>query len=46
MFLMELKHPNIVKLEQVIRADNNNDIYLIFEHMDIDLFTLIREGIL
>lgn len=30
MFLMELKHPNIVKLEQVIRADNNNDIYLIF----------------
>ena len=30
MFLMELKHPNIIKLEQVIRADNNIDIYLVF----------------
>lgn len=46
MFLMELAHPNVIKLEEVIRAENNRDIYLVFEHMDIDLFTLIREDIL
>jgi mitogen-activated protein kinase 15 len=46
MFLLELSHPNIIKLEEVIRADNNRDIYLLFEHMDIDLYTLIREDIL
>ncbi len=46
MFLMELHHPNVIKLEEVIRADNNRDIYLVFEHMDIDLYTLIREDIL
>lgn len=43
---MELAHPNVIKLEEVIRAENNRDIYLVFEHMDIDLFTLIREDIL
>lgn len=46
MFLLELSHPNIIKLEEVIRAENNRDIYLLFEHMDIDLYTLIREDIL
>ncbi len=46
MFLMELHHPNVIKLEEVIRADNNRDIYLVFEHMDNDLYTLIREDIL
>lgn len=42
MFLMELSHPNVIKLEEVIRAENHRDIYLVFEHMDIDLYTLIR----
>lgn len=46
MFLMELKHPNIVVLEEVIKAENGKDIYLVFEHMDVDLYTLIRENIL
>jgi mitogen-activated protein kinase 15 len=46
MFLMELSHPQIIKLEEVIKAENNKDIYLVFEHMDIDLYTLIRENIL
>eukprot|EP00919_Chromeraceae_sp_WS-2016_P012781 GHVR01029957.1.p1 GENE.GHVR01029957.1~~GHVR01029957.1.p1 ORF type:complete len:109 (+),score=10.04 GHVR01029957.1:5047-5373(+) len=46
MFLMELSHPNIIKLERVIQAENDKDIYLVFEHMDIDLYTLIREGVL
>lgn len=27
-----------------MKANNNIDIYLIFEHMDVDLHTLIREG--
>ena len=30
MFLMEISHPNIIKLEEVIRAENHRDIYLIF----------------
>jgi hypothetical protein len=30
MFLMELSHPNIIKLEEVIKAENNKDIYLVF----------------
>lgn len=43
MFLRQLRHPNIISLEKVIRARNDKDIYLVFEHMDIDLHTLIRE---
>ena len=27
------EHPNIVKLVNLIRAENDNDIYLVFEHM-------------
>lgn len=46
MFLLELKHQNIIILEEVIRAENGKDIYLVFEHMDVDLYTLIRENIL
>lgn len=44
MFLRQLRHPNIIGLEKVIRARNDKDIYLVFEHMDIDLHTLIREN--
>ena len=44
MFLRQLKHPNIVGLEKVIRARNDKDIYIVFEHMDIDLHSLIREN--
>jgi mitogen-activated protein kinase 15 len=33
-FLQEFgEHPNIIKLFDVIKADNNKDIYLVFEHM-------------
>lgn len=42
MFLMELKHPNIIILDEVIPAENGKDIYLVFEHMDADLHLLIR----
>ena len=26
-------HPNIVKLVNIIRAENDSDIYLVFEHL-------------
>jgi mitogen-activated protein kinase 15 len=46
MFLMQLKHPNIIVLDEVIPAFNGRDIYLVFEFMDADLYLLIREEIL
>ncbi|EGR27966.1 protein kinase domain protein [Ichthyophthirius multifiliis] len=46
MFLQELDHPNIIKVLNVIRAQNDKDIYLIFEYMDTDLHAVIRVGIL
>ena len=46
MFLLQLKHPHIIKLFDIIRAENDKDIYLVFELMDIDLYSLIRENLL
>eukprot|EP01097_Dermamoeba_algensis_P003626 TRINITY_DN2497_c0_g1_i1.p1 TRINITY_DN2497_c0_g1~~TRINITY_DN2497_c0_g1_i1.p1 ORF type:complete len:413 (+),score=116.12 TRINITY_DN2497_c0_g1_i1:107-1345(+) len=47
MFLQELsEHENIVKLQNVIKAENNRDIYLVFEYMDTDLHAVIRAKIL
>eukprot|EP01024_Parvocaulis_polyphysoides_P007202 TRINITY_DN12159_c1_g1_i4.p1 TRINITY_DN12159_c1_g1~~TRINITY_DN12159_c1_g1_i4.p1 ORF type:complete len:466 (-),score=61.81 TRINITY_DN12159_c1_g1_i4:130-1527(-) len=47
MFLQELSgHDNIVTLLNVIRAENDEDIYLVFEYMDADLQTVSRAGIL
>ncbi|XP_028254897.1 mitogen-activated protein kinase 15 isoform X2 [Parambassis ranga] len=47
MFLQEFgDHPNIVKLLNVIRAQNDKDIYLIFEYMDTDLHAVIKKGTL
>jgi len=46
-FLQELAaHDNIVKLIDVIQADNDKDIYLLFEYMETDLNALIRANIL
>ncbi|XP_034561451.1 mitogen-activated protein kinase 15 isoform X2 [Notolabrus celidotus] len=45
MFLQEFgDHPNIVKLLDVVRAQNDKDIYLIFEYMDTDLHAVIKKG--
>ncbi|KAM9738203.1 mitogen-activated protein kinase 15 [Menidia menidia] len=45
MFLQEFgDHPNIVKLLDVIRAQNDKDIYLVFEYMDTDLHAVIKKG--
>lgn len=47
MFLQELHdHPNIVSLLNVLKADNDNDIYLVFEYMETDLHAVIRANIL
>ncbi|XP_029299783.1 mitogen-activated protein kinase 15 isoform X2 [Cottoperca gobio] len=47
MFLQEFgDHTNIVRLLNVIRAQNDKDIYLIFEYMDTDLHAVIKKGTL
>ncbi|KAG2385460.1 hypothetical protein C9374_003275 [Naegleria lovaniensis] len=46
MLLQNLHHDNIVRLLNVLKADNDNDIYLIFEFMDTDLHAVIRANIL
>lgn len=50
MLLQELNtakgHENIIKLLNVIKAENDKDVYLIFEYMETDLHTVIRANIL
>ncbi|XP_061424827.1 extracellular signal-regulated kinase 2-like isoform X3 [Lethenteron reissneri] len=44
-FLQEFgDHPNIINLRNVLRADNDKDIYLVFDFMDTDLHAVIRKG--
>lgn len=46
-FLQELAdHENIINLLDVMRADNDKDIYLVFEFMETDLHAVIRANIL
>ncbi|XP_041105181.1 mitogen-activated protein kinase 15-like isoform X2 [Polyodon spathula] len=45
MFLQEFGgHPNIIKLLNVIKAQNDKDIYLVFEYMETDLHAVIKKG--
>ncbi len=49
MFLQELNthgHDNLIRLLNVIKADNDKDLYLVFEHMEINLHAVIRANIL
>ncbi|CAL5975154.1 Mitogen-activated_protein kinase [Hexamita inflata] len=46
MFLTQFDHANIVRLQNVIRAENDIDIYLIFDFMESDLHKVIQAGIL
>ena len=47
MFLQKLNdHPNIVGLQHLIRAENNKDIYLVFDFMETDLHAVIKANIL
>ena len=45
-FLSQLNHENIIKQLNYIRADNDKDIYIIFDHMEADLHAVIRADIL
>ncbi|NXX97870.1 MK15 kinase, partial [Centropus bengalensis] len=38
------EHPNIIKLLDVIQAQNDRDIYLVFESMETDLHAVIKKG--
>ena len=47
MYLQEFSgHDNIIRLQHVIKAENDRDIYLTFDHMETDLHAVIRAGIL
>ncbi|KAL8572227.1 Mitogen-activated protein kinase 15 [Nucella lapillus] len=45
MFLQEFgDHPNVIKLLNVVKAENDKDIYLVFEFMETDLHNVIKRG--
>eukprot|EP00930_Biecheleria_cincta_P015467 TRINITY_DN128_c0_g1_i1.p1 TRINITY_DN128_c0_g1~~TRINITY_DN128_c0_g1_i1.p1 ORF type:complete len:423 (-),score=96.99 TRINITY_DN128_c0_g1_i1:291-1559(-) len=47
MFLQELNgHENIIRLLNVLKADNDQDIYLVCDYMESDLHAVIRANIL
>jgi len=47
MFLQDLgNHENVIRLRNVIKADNNKDLYLVFDFMETDLHHVIRAKIL
>jgi len=47
MFLQEINgHENIVRLLNIIKAENNKDLYLVFDFMETDLHAVIRANIL
>jgi len=47
MFLLKLQnHENIVRLENVLKADNDKDLYLVFDFMETDLYAVIKADIL
>jgi len=46
-FLQQMgEHENIVQLQNVMKADNSKDLYLVFEYMETDLHAVIRANIL
>jgi len=46
-FLQQMDaHENIVQLQSVLKADNDRDLYLVFEYMETDLHAAIRANIL
>ena len=39
-------HPNIVRLRNVLKAENDRDIYMVFDFMETDLHAVVRANIL
>ncbi|CRH03837.1 mitogen-activated protein kinase 1, putative [Plasmodium relictum] len=47
MFLYQLNgHDNIIRLMDVLKAKNDNDIYLVFDYMETDLHEVIKADLL
>eukprot|EP00388_Colpodella_angusta_P025516 GDKK01002899.1.p1 GENE.GDKK01002899.1~~GDKK01002899.1.p1 ORF type:complete len:560 (+),score=129.73 GDKK01002899.1:66-1682(+) len=47
MFLHELKNADhVIRLTNMMKADNDKDIYLVFDYMETDLHAVIRANIL
>ncbi|CAL6058093.1 Mitogen-activated_protein kinase [Hexamita inflata] len=46
MYQIQFEHENIVKLQNVVRAENNKDIYLVFDYMESDLQQVMKAGLL
>lgn len=47
MFLQELNgHENIIRLLNIIKAENNKDLYMVFDYMETDLHAVIRANLL
>ncbi|CAD8213627.1 unnamed protein product [Paramecium octaurelia] len=46
-FLEQLRnHENIIRLTSVIKAENNKDLYMVFDYMETDVHNVIRGDIL
>merc|ERR550514_2687444 len=43
---MPKQHPNIIRLRNFLKAENDKDIYLVFDYMETDLHAVIRANIL
>jgi len=41
-YLQQFDHENIIKLLNVIKSENNKDMYLIFEYVEADLSAVIK----
>jgi mitogen-activated protein kinase 15 len=47
MILKELEgHEQIIRFHKILKANNNKDLYIVFDFMDTDLYSVIRAGIL
>jgi mitogen-activated protein kinase 15 len=44
-YLSALRHPNIVDLRSVIKAENNKDIYVVTDFMESDLHVVIKQQV-
>lgn len=40
------RHPNLVQLKEILPAHNDRDIYLVFDYMECDLFSVMREHLM
>jgi len=47
MYLQEIgEHDNIVQIQRIIESDSGRDIYIVFDFMETDLYSVIRADIL